>query len=511
MKRISLIVLSLLLLIGFVPLMAADSNTITVGMECNYAPFNWTQTSEANGAVPLDGGGYCNGYDVQIAKIVAEGLGKNLVVKKIEWDGLEPALKSGVIDLIIAGMTPTPERQQSMNFSDPYFESRIVMLVNRDSTFADATSIQDFSGAKVVSQLNTFHVDLVDQINGVQKQSPMNDYPSMTVALKSGRVDAVTAELIVAKSIVASNKDLTYIDFEEGKGFDLGNNLVTVAVAMRPGEYELLNQINDILDGVSNEQRSMLADQAIQNQPQPMPEGFFAGSWYIVQNYSSVLAKGVMITLFIALVGTILGFFLGLLIAGLRGVRYLKPFIASYIEILRGTPMIVQAMLVYYGLAGIGYHIPTLVAGLLVVTVNTSAYMAEIIRGGIQSVDPGQVEAAQALGMKRSVYMIRVVFPQAIKNVLPAIGNEFVVNIKDTSVLNVISVTELFYQARTVAGIHYRTAETFFVVSIIYLILTLIVTRIIMIVEKRMNGKRSYTMSGSQTVPSAIIQHGGNE
>ncbi len=508
MKKLGFVILALMMVWSTTPIAAAE-DTIKVGMECNYAPFNWTQTTDANDAVPLDGGGYCNGYDVQIARIVAEGLGKKLEVKKIEWDGLEPALKSGVIDMIIAGMTPTPERQQSMNFSDPYFESRIVMLVRKDSAFASATSIQDFGGAKVVSQLNTFHVDLVDQINNVQKQSPMNDYPSMTVALKSGRVDAVTAELIVAKSIVGSNNDLAYIDFEPGKGFDLGDNLVTVAVAMRPGEYELLNQVNDVLSGISDDQRSMLADQAIENQPQPMPSGFFNGALFIVQNYAGVLAKGVMITLFLALVGTVLGFALGLLIAGLRGVRYLKPFIASYIEILRGTPMIVQAMLVYYGLAGMGYHIPTLVAGLLVVTVNTSAYMAEIIRGGIQSVDSGQIEAAQALGMKRSTYMMRVVFPQAIKNVLPAIGNEFVVNIKDTSVLNVISVTELFYQARTVAGIHYRTAETFFVVSIIYLVITLIVTRIIMLVERKMNGKRSYTMSGSQTVPSAMIQHGG--
>ena len=134
-----------------------SSDQFRVGMECGYAPFNWTQLDDSNGGVAVEGGGYAGGYDVEIAKKIAEGLGKELVIVKTSWDGLPQALQAGTIDAIIAGMSPTEERKKTIDFTDNYYKSDLVMVVKKGGAYENATSIQDFSGAKVTAQLNTFH------------------------------------------------------------------------------------------------------------------------------------------------------------------------------------------------------------------------------------------------------------------------------------------------------------------------------------------------------------------
>ncbi|MDP4117936.1 MAG: amino acid ABC transporter permease [Bacillota bacterium] len=230
---------------------------------------------------------------------------------------------------------------------------------------------------------------------------------------------------------------------------------------------------------------------------------------------------GVEITLLISLTGTIAGFLIGLCAGIVRTIPVRKNdgilkraffavvnfLIVAYIEIFRGTPMIVQAMVVYYGVPIIfGIYIPAISAGILIVSINTGAYMAEIIRGGIISVEKGQFEAAHSLGMTHWQTMVRVILPQAIRNVLPAIGNEFVINIKDTSVLNVISVTELFFQSKSVAGINFRYFEVFFITCVIYFIITFTVTRILRWFEHILDGNSTYTIHGSQTAPESEIK-----
>jgi putative lysine transport system permease protein len=231
-----------------------------------------------------------------------------------------------------------------------------------------------------------------------------------------------------------------------------------------------------------------------------IPTDLLGGSFYIYQRYAPLFWFGVRNTLLISLTGTIVGLVIGLLFATLKNLRLLPTdalivktikriarLVANvYIETFRGTPMIVQAVFLYHGLRPFIQWTP-LTAGIVIVSVNTGAYMAEIIRAGIQSLDDGQYEAARSIGMKHSIAMISIILPQAIKNAFPAIGNEFVVNIKDTSVLNVIGVTELFFQSSAVAGIVFRFRDTFLVTAVIYLFLTLTVTNLLKIVEKRLD------------------------
>lgn len=243
-----------------------ESKVFRVGLECNYAPFNWTQSEETEDSVPIPSGGYAGGYDVQIAKKIAEGLGRELVIVKTEWDGLTPAVNSGKIDAIIAGMSPTAERALTIDFTDPYYESDLVIVVKKDGPYVNATSLEDFEGAKITGQLNTFHYTVIDQIPNVQKQNALENFPAMIVALESGKIDGYISERPGAVSAVSSNPDLTFVSFEEGKGFEASPEDVSIAVGLKKGS-ELREEINEILKGISKEERQALMDEAVANQP----------------------------------------------------------------------------------------------------------------------------------------------------------------------------------------------------------------------------------------------------
>lgn len=236
-----------------------------VGMECGYAPFNWTQVDDSNGAVKIDGSAeYAGGYDVEIAKRIAEGLGKELVIVKTDWDGLVPALVSGKIDAIIAGMSPTEERKATIDFTDNYYKSDLVMVVKKGGGYENATSIQDFNGAKITAQLNTFHYTVIDQIEGVKKQPAMSDFPAMRVALESGVIDGYVSERPEGVSAASANENFAFIEFSDG--FKTSEEDTAIAVGIQKGS-ELKEAINQILAGISTEDQLSIMDTAIANQP----------------------------------------------------------------------------------------------------------------------------------------------------------------------------------------------------------------------------------------------------
>ena len=231
----------------------------------------------------------------------------------------------------------------------------------------------------------------------------------------------------------------------------------------------------------------------------------------IVENNWPMFLRGAGMTLLISIVGTLIGTLIGLIVGVVRTIpipergskkvflKVVNAILSVYIEFFRGTPMIVQAMVIYYGsAAAFGLNINKIAAALIIVSINTGAYMSEIVRGGIVSIDKGQFEAAQAIGMNHYQTMINVVLPQVIRNILPATGNEFVINIKDTSVLNVISVSELYFQTKSIAGNNFRYFESFFVACILYFIMTFTVTRILRYLEKKIDGPENYIIAGNQ-------------
>ena len=240
---------------------------LRVGMECDYAPFNWTQLDDSNGAVMLADGTYAGGYDVEIAKLVAATLEMELEIVKTDWDGLPPSLTSSRIDLIIAGMTDTEERRETIDFTDEYYTSDLVIVVRKDDVYADATSIQDFAGAKITGQQNTLHYDVIDQIEGVDKQQAYGDFPTMVIALTAARIDGYVSERPGAISATAANPDLTYIVFDAESGFTYAAGDVTVSIGIRKDDTDLKDAVNSALARISEDDRLNLMESAILNQP----------------------------------------------------------------------------------------------------------------------------------------------------------------------------------------------------------------------------------------------------
>lgn len=365
---------------------------LRIAMECAYAPFNWSQMTDANGAVRIANSPtelYVNGYDVQIAKYIAAELGYQLEIYESEWDSLIVGVQAGTFDGIIAGMSPTAERELEVDFTHCYYNSNLVII------------------------------------------------------------------------ILKATEESSFIE-------------------------NVINIIND---------------------------------------YSHLLISGIKYTLLISLIGTVIGLLIGLLTgiartmpkSKVKGIAFfqklLNGLISVYVEIFRGTPMMVQSMVIFWGYAFMmgGKTLDLVPAGIFIVSINTGAYMTEIVRGGILSIDKGQFEGAAACGMTHWQTMTKVVLPQVMRNILPSISNEFVINIKDTSVLNVIGVMELYSMAGKIQVMTFKMFETYLIVCVIYFILTFTITRILRLFEKILSGKDSYTICGSQSDPAAEIRINGKE
>ena len=230
---------------------------------------------------------------------------------------------------------------------------------------------------------------------------------------------------------------------------------------------------------------------------------------FLMKKYVNLFVQGTWITLYVAVIGTVIGFLLGYLVGIIEDIRInkednlgkkilirgLKVISVVYVEIFRGTPMIVQGMIIYYGLRQSGVEISSAVAGILVTVLNTGAYMSETVRAGIKSIDVGQREGGLALGMSPMRAMFSVILPQAFRNIIPEMANTFLTNLKMTSVLNVIGVSELFMMAKTAGGTYYKYFESYLVIAVIYFVLCFIFNRLFLLIEKRMAGKKDYVLA----------------
>ena len=498
----------------------SSQDKLVVGLECAYIPFNFTQQTDKNGAVKISNAdGYANGYDVLIAKRIADALGRELVIVKTEWDSLVPGVSAGTLDLVIAGMSPTAERRESIDFSEAYYESNLVIVVRQDGNYVNAQNLDDFNGAKIVAQQGTFHDKVLQEqavYHGITAGTPMATFPEMTIALNAKTIDGYVAEEPGAIADCAANENLTYVHLlNNDTGFDASAEDTQIAIGMRYG-FEHKDAINNILLNLSSEDRLAIMQEAVEfsTDNTSVQSTFFSRIGNIIKTYYLSILKGVGYTILVAIVGTIVGLFIGLLIGMYRtldtpknkALAVLKKIgdviLSIYIEVFRGTPMMVQAMVIFWGFALInnGSTMNVTLAGLIIVSINTGAYMAEIGRGGIISIDKGQFEGAQAIGMTHSQTMWNIVLPQVLRNIMPSVANEFVINIKDTSVLNVIGFTELFFYGKSIALNTYAIFETYLVVAAIYFVLTFTITRILRLIEKKMDGKKDYQIMGSQNM-----------
>ena len=271
-RKIIALVLAMVMCLGFTACGAAEENenVLRVAMECAYAPYNWTQTDDSNGAVPISGtNDFAYGYDVMMAKLIAESMGKELEIVKLDWDSLVPAVASGDVDMVIAGQSITSERLEVVDFSDPYFYASIVTLTKSDSAYANAAAVADLAGATCTSQLGTIWYDIcLPQIPEANILTAQETAPAMLVALESGAVDLVVTDMPTALAATAVYSDMVLLDFTGTEGeFEVSEEEINLGISIQKGHAELLDAVNAVLAELSVEDYEAMMADAIAVQP----------------------------------------------------------------------------------------------------------------------------------------------------------------------------------------------------------------------------------------------------
>lgn len=247
-----------------------EDNVFRVGMECGYAPYNWSQSDDSNGAVPIDSSkDFANGYDVMIAKKIADSMGKELKIYKIDWDGLPLALQAGTVDAVIAGQSITAKREETVDFSSPYYYASIVALTKADSKYANAAGVADLEGATVTSQINTVWYDeCLTQIPNANILPPQETAPAMLVALDAGKADVIVCDMPAALAAAQVYKDFKLLDFSGSENdFKVSDEEINIGVSVKKGNTKLATEINKVLDTMTAEDFKTIMEEAISIQP----------------------------------------------------------------------------------------------------------------------------------------------------------------------------------------------------------------------------------------------------
>lgn len=247
-----------------------EDGVLTIAMECAYAPYNWVQNDDSNGAVPIKGSSqYANGYDIMIAKKLCEANGWKLEVVQSDWDSLVPAVQTGTVDAVIAGQSMTSERSEQVDFAGPYFYASIVCLTKKDSSLASAKGISDLKDATCTAQIATiWYNDMLPQIEGAKVQTAAETAPAMLMALETGMVDFVCTDMPTAQGAVAAYPDMTILDFTDSNdNFKADEGLINIGVSVRKGNTELKDAMNKVLSGMTADDFNALMADAIKIQP----------------------------------------------------------------------------------------------------------------------------------------------------------------------------------------------------------------------------------------------------
>ena len=434
----------------------------------------------------IDGKDTVVGFDVDLAKEIAKDMNCDLVIKEMEFNNLITALKAGQIDLIISGMNPTEERMKEIDFSDIYYQSQHSVLVRADEK-DKYKNLSDLDGKKIGVQLGTTQQDFVEENVKYSDIQILSKVTKLVLELKTEKIDALVTEAPVVNSAIKNNPELVLSDIKV-ESDDTGN-----AVGIRKGNDELRENVNKTIARVkeSGEMDQFVIDAnelSAENQDQSF-----------LSKYASVFLNGLKITLEISLITVFLGTILGAILFFMKasqlsifGIKPLKWIANIYIEIIRGTPMLLQIMLVYSGSKMVlGLDITAFLSAVIAISLNSAAYVSEIVRAGIEAVDKGQMEAARSLGMSKALAMKEIIIPQAVKNILPAIGNEFVAVIKESSMASVIGVGELMFAANIVTGATFMSIEPLAVSALLYFVLTFSLGRFMGYLERRMKASDS--------------------
>lgn len=451
------------------------TGTLRVGLSPDYPPFEYV--TQKNGKTKYIGA------DVELAKKIATDLGVDLKIVPMDFSALLTALQSGKIDLVISGISYTEERAKSVDFSKEYFQNNQVILigVNKASKYHKAMDFSNGNGT-LTAQQGSLQEQLIKEQIPSAKLLSMQQVTDEVNAVLSGQADGAVMDYSSSDAFLAANEgNLKRIDAQ----FD--DEQSGVYVLLPKNEPTLKESVNQTIDEVVQKKVfpqwiKDAQDQSVSTQKEQQKINWL--------DYAPYYINGVKMTILLSFFGGVIGIVLGSLLAVMRLVK--NPIISgiatAYVEFVRGTPMMVQVLFMFLGVGAI-FSLSNFVAGLIAIGLNSGAYVCEIIRGGLQAVDKGQEEAARSLGLSALTTLKKIIFPQALRTIWPALGNEFVTLIKESSVVSVIGLADLTFQTRAVTSLTYQGIIPLFISMVLYFILTFVLTKVMNQAEKRMNAK----------------------
>lgn len=504
MKKLGTLVCTLFMVLGlagssFMPLHAEEEVTgegdllqeiidrgeLVVATSPDYPPYEFIDTTK-------QGQEQYVGSDIEMAKYIANALGVKLTIKAMDFDSVISSLPTKQADMALAGLTYTPERSASMDMTDPYYDEDgeeswqgMIILKDKKDTYK---SFQDLKGKKVAVQAGSLQdLYIKDQLKDVTVQY-VSQVPDAITLLKNGSVDAVASAYGAAREYEKKNDEI-YVS--KDLLFTLKEEYLGVRIGVPKGETKFLNKVNDIIKDVREQKLFSGWYQAATNYSNgdKIEGNFFMRTVQIAGRYWPQFVEGLLITLGLAFVTVLLGTLFGALFALIKlSKNPIVKFVSGlYVELIRGTPLLLQLWLFVAVFAQLsGGKVPMIVSVVIALIVNSSAYVAEIIRGGILSVDKGQREAAKSLGMSNTNTMVKIILPQAIKNILPALGNEFIMMVKETSLASCFYIGELMTVNNIIKTSTYLSIETLVVVGLIYFVVTFALSKAVNLMERRM-------------------------
>ncbi len=436
---------------------------ITMSTSAPFEPFEYLENNEVVG------------IDVDLAQKIADKLSVKLNVKNVSIDSLTFELKNNSCDFVCAGISSTPERSKNLDFSDPYFSASQMIITLKNSPIS---SVKDLSGKKVGVQIGTTSDIYCTENKNIAETVRFNKHIDAIQDLLTGKVDAVIADDFTADKLVSSSQNKIY-------KLDQVVSTEEYRVAVAKGNRELLSVINETISDLKG---SGELDRIITSHYEK--ENNLESKF---KEYSCYITEGLKNTLIMSFGAAIIGIFIGIIIASLKvfskGNKKLKIFVLLadiYTTVIRGTPALIQLFIMYYVILG-SFKVNSLVAAILSFGINSGAYVAEHVRGGIQSVDKGQMEAGRSLGLSQNVTLVKIVIPQAIRNILPSLASEAITLVKETSVAGFIGVVDLSRAGDIIKSMSYEALAPLSVVAGIYLVLVVGLTSLLKVFERKLD------------------------
>jgi arginine/lysine/histidine transporter system substrate-binding protein len=444
---------------------------LVMGTSPDYPPYEFIGQDNGNSKI--------YGADIELGQQIAHDLGVKLKVKSMGFDSLLVALQTKKIDMVIAGMNETPQRAKSVDFSNSYYSTGISLVINNKDA-NKIKSYKDLANQSVGAQIGSVQYDIIKKAVKSINLKGMENINDLILALKSDKVKAIPMDTAVANAYVAHNTGLKIIDSKIPNVTSYNN------VAFAKGATGLVNAANKTIHNVTS--HNLYIKKFVPDASKHIADNKSTSALQSMWAYKDYFIAGIKYTMIISVLAVIFGIILGIIFALMRLSHnwFLHAIAVCYIEFIRGTPQLVQIMFIYFGLGTI-VNVPALTSGIIAISINSGAYVAEIIRGGINSISVGQSEAALSLGLSHKQSMHYIILPQAFKNIWPALGNELVTLIKDSSLASVIGVGELMYQMRAVQADTYLGVAPIAVIMVIYFVITFTISRIMKYLEGKIS------------------------